>query len=101
MTDFISPAAKMVSDELTPQLRDFAREAGLSAELANSLTLVWDGERFSAQSPRSLDLAEFGDGKGPAPRPVHKAMNRLEPEAHQLLERLVRERINSFTLELI
>lgn len=91
--DMLTPAAEMVCAELTPLLRSYAREYGLAADLAESLTLTWDGEDFLATSPKSLDVAEYGDGKGAAPRPVHKAMNRLELDAEGLLTQLLEDRI--------
>lgn len=81
----ISEAAQQVCDELTPLLQRYAQEFGLRPELAHSLTVVWDGDTFTAQSPLSLDDAEYGDGTRPAPRPVHKAMNRLEHDAERIL----------------
>lgn len=86
----MSEAAQRVCDELTPLLQSYAREAGLDARLAASLTLVWTGETFTAQSPLSLDDAEYGSGEVPSPRPVHKALNRLEQDAERLLTDLVR-----------
>lgn len=90
----LTPAAQQVCSELTPLLRAYAREFGLSADLADSLSLTWNGEDFFATSLKSLDLAEFGDGKGVAPRPVHKAMNRLELDAEGLLTQLLEDRVS-------
>jgi hypothetical protein len=87
----MTAAAQHVCSELTPLLRSYAREAGLEATLANSLNLVWTGDTFEAHSPVSLDTAEYGNGKGPAPRPVHKAMTRLETDAEKLLTQLVND----------
>lgn len=91
--DILTPAAQQVCSELTPLLRGYARENGLAADLADSLTLTWDGENFLATSPKSFDIAEYGDGKGAAPRPVHKAMNRLELDAEGLLTQLLEDRV--------
>lgn len=82
----ISPAAREVCDELTPLLRAYAKENGLAPEKADTLTLNWDGEDFTVSSPLALDDDEYGSGKGPAPRPIHKAMTRLELDAEGLLE---------------
>ena len=93
MIDILSPAAREVCSELTPLLRSYAKEFGLRADLADSLSLVWDGEDFTVQSPLSLDDAEYGDGTGPAPRPIHKAVVRLELDAEALLEEKLANRV--------
>lgn len=93
--DMLTPAAQQVCSELTPLLRGYAKEYGLAADLADSLTLTWDGEGFYATSDKSLDIAEFGDGKAAAPRPIHKAMNRLELDAEGLLTQLLEDRISN------
>lgn len=92
MSDFVS-AGELVCASLTPTLRGYAQEFGLAPELAQSLFLSWDGDTFTVQSPLALDEAEFGTGRGPAPRPIHKAMNRLEVDAEDLLERLLDQQV--------
>lgn len=92
-TDILSPAAQKVCRELTPLLQNYAQEFGLAPELAKTLWLHWDGEDFSARSDQRLDDAEFGTGKGPAPRPVHKALRRLELDAEGLLTEMLQDSV--------
>lgn len=99
MTDILSPAAREVCSELTPLLRGYAKEFGLAPSKADTLNLHWDGETFTVQSPLSLDIDEYGDGTGPAPRPVHKAMSRLELDVEALLEEKLSDRVGEMAEE--
>ena len=89
MADEMTSAAEKVCAEFTPVLQSYAREAGMEAPEAASLRLVWDGSSFSANSSQDLSQAEFGDGKGPSPRPIHKALNRLSAEVQERMTDLV------------
>lgn len=73
-------------DELQPVLRGFLRESGMPADVVHNIRLIWNGAAFSITSAIDITDYEFGDGKGPAPRPIHKALNRLGPEMDRLLQ---------------
>ena len=78
--------ADEIATELEPVLQGYAREFGLPDELAKSLRLHWNGASYDVQSEHDLGVHEYGDGRGPAPRPVFKAMNRLHADIEQRLE---------------
>lgn len=72
--------------ELEPVLQGYAREFGLPGEIASTLRLHWNGASYGVQTTADLGVHEYGDGKGPAPRPVFKAMNRLHADIEQRLQ---------------
>lgn len=78
--------ADEIAKELEPVLQDYAQEFGLPADAARSLRLRWNGSTFDIQSDRNLDDLEYGDGNGPAGRPVFKAMNRLHADIEERLQ---------------
>lgn len=78
--------ADEIATELEPVLQGYAREFGLPDDLASTLRLVWNGATYDVQTSADLGNHEYGDGKGPAPRPVFKAMNRLHADIEQSLQ---------------
>ena len=87
--------ADEIAEELEPVLQGYAREFGLPADAAASLRLVWTGASYDVQSDQKLDTLEYGDGTGPAPRPIFKAMNRLHGDIEQRLEESLLERAST------
>lgn len=78
-----------VIEELQPVLHGYLVEGGMPRDVASTVRLRWDGQSFSLTSERDLTQYEYGDGLGPAPRPIHKATNRLMAD----LEKAVTERL--------